>query len=198
VTVSNRPLHRLGLAPLLAAYYDGSCGLCSAEVAELSRLDTHGDIRFIDCAAADFDETGPRPELDGRSLRAEGFSRADLMGAMHVHDVLGDWHRGVDGIALLYATVGAPWLARAWAHPLTRPVTQRVYPWVVRHRHQLSALGLNLVAPRVLRLFARRHLEHRADTCAGGQCAGEAVGGQPAHQSAAAVTPPTSTPARSP
>ena len=32
----------------------------------------------------------------------------------HVRDVLGDWHRGVDAIALLYATVGAPVLARAW------------------------------------------------------------------------------------
>ena len=54
---------------LLTAYYDGQCGLCSAE-----------------------------------------------MGAMHARDALGDWHGGVDAIALLYAAVGAPWLARASAH----------------------------------------------------------------------------------
>jgi predicted DCC family thiol-disulfide oxidoreductase YuxK len=162
---------RLGLGPLLTAYYDGGCGLCSAEVAELSRLDAGGDIRFVDCAAADFDDAAPRDELRGRALRDEGIRRADLLGAMHVRDVLGDWHRGVDGIALLYATVGAPWLARAWAHPLTRPFTRRLYPWIVRHRHRLSALGLNLVAPRVLRLFAQRHPRaQRVADCTNGTC----------------------------
>ena len=74
-----------------------------------------------------------------------------------MRDVLGDWHRGVDAIALLYASAGAPWLARAWAHPFTRPFTRRLYAWVVKHRHALSALGLNVVAPQVLRAFSRRH-----------------------------------------
>ena len=144
------------LPPLLTAFYDGQCALCSAEMQEIRRMDAHGELELIDCAA---------PEFDDSRWRAEGFSQADMMGAMHVRDVLGDWHRGVDAIALIYATVGAPWLARAWAHPLTRPITRRLYPWIVRHRHRLAALGLHLFAPKALRLFSRRHAPHAAPYC---------------------------------
>ncbi len=152
---------RMHLAPLLTAYYDGQCGLCSAEMNEIHALDTEGDIALVDCSAPDFAD---------EAVRSAGLTREDLLGAMHVHDVLGDWHRGVDAIALLYATVGAPWLARAWAHPLTRPITRRLYAWVVAHRQMLSRLGLNLVAPRVLRLFARRHQQGHGPHCANGSC----------------------------
>ncbi len=151
----------LNPSPLLTAYYDGQCGLCSAEMHEIQALDTDGEIALVDCSAADFDDV---------QTRAAGISRDDLLGALHVRDVLGDWHRGVDAIALLYATVGAPWLARAWAHPLTRPLTQRLYPWVVRHRQTLSRLGLNMVAPRVLRLFAQRHQQRHVPHCTHGSC----------------------------
>ena len=148
-------------SPLLTAYYDGQCRLCSAEMHEIQALDTQGDIALVDCSA---------PGFADEAVRSAGLTRADLLGAMHVHDVLGDWHRGVDAIALLYATVGAPWLARAWAHPLTRPITRRLYPWVVAHRQTLSRLGLDLVAPRVLRLFARRHQQRHVAHCAHGSC----------------------------
>lgn len=144
------------LPPLLTVYYDGACGLCSAEMQEVQRLDEHHEVELVDCSASDFDDS---------ALRAAGIPRAEMMTALHVRDVLGDWHRGVDAIALVYATVGAPWLARAWAHPLTRPLTRRLYPWVVRHRQALSALGLNTVAPKVLRLFARRHAPHAPAYC---------------------------------
>ena len=96
---------------LLTVFFDGACGLCSAEMRELKRLDRHAELDLVDCSAAAFDET---PWV------AEGVSRAQMLQALHVRDVLGDWHRGVDAIALLYATVGAPQLARLWAHPLTR------------------------------------------------------------------------------
>lgn len=89
----------LNPSPLLTAYYDGQCGLCSAEMHEIEALDAGGEIALVDCSAADFDDV---------QTRAAGINRDDLMGALHVRDVLGDWHRGVDAIALLYATVGAP------------------------------------------------------------------------------------------
>lgn len=146
-TASLAGLDALSATPLLTAFYDGSCSLCSAEMAALKELDHDGAIAFVDCSAQDFDDT---------PCRTEGVSRAAMLRAMHVRDVLGDWHRGVDAIALLYATAGAPRLARLWAHPLTRPIVQRLYPVVVRHRHGLSRLGLHFVSPRVLHLFASR------------------------------------------
>jgi predicted DCC family thiol-disulfide oxidoreductase YuxK len=153
--------HDTTATALLTVYYDGQCGLCSAEMAEIRALDVHGEVAQVDCSAPDFSDP---------AVASAGITRDDLMGALHVHDALGDWHRGVDAIALLYATVGAPWLARAWAHPLTRPITRRVYPWVVAHRQQLSRLGLHLVAPRVLRLFAQRHQTRHVPHCAHGSC----------------------------
>ena len=146
-TVSLAGLKALSAVPLLTAYYDGSCGLCSAEMAALRELDHDDAIAFIDCAS---------PTFDDGACRAEGITRAAMLNALHVRDILGDWHRGVDAIALLYATAGAPRLARLWAHPLTRPFARWFYPLVVRHRHTLSGLGLQFVSPRVLRLFAGR------------------------------------------
>ena len=144
--------------PLLTVYYDGTCALCSAEMNEIRAMDAAGEMAFVDCAA---------PGFDDRGLAA---TQAQMLEALHVRDALGDWHRGVDAIALVYATVGAPWLAHAWAHPLTRPFTRRLYPWIVRHRHRLSALGLHLVAPKALRLFARRHGTHAPAYCTHGNC----------------------------
>ena len=116
-------------------------------MAALHELDHDAAIALIDCSAADFDDT---------AYRRDGVTREAMLRALHVRDILGDWHRGVDAIALLYATAGAPRLARLWAHPLTRPLAQWLYPLVVRHRHALSGLGLHFVSPRVLRLFAGR------------------------------------------
>jgi predicted DCC family thiol-disulfide oxidoreductase YuxK len=142
--------------PLLTAYYDGSCALCSAEMSALHDLDRDGAIAMVDCADVAFDDTG---------TRREGVSRDDMMQTLHVRDVLGDWHRGVDAIALLYATAGAPRLARWWVHPLTRPIARWLYPMVVRHRHALSAVGIHFVAPAVLRRFATRRGRCDHATC---------------------------------
>ena len=146
-TASLAGLKALTAVPLLTAYYDGSCGLCSAEMAALRELDHDGAIAFVDCSGAAFDDS---------AQRRAGITQQAMLSALHVRDILGDWHRGVDAIALLYATAGAPRLARLWAHPLTRPFARWLYPIVVRHRHALSELGLQFVSPRVLRLFASR------------------------------------------
>lgn len=146
-------------ATMLTVFFDGSCALCRAEMQELDRLDRDHDIAFVDCSATSFDDA---------PYRAEGVSRDAMLQALHVRDVLGDWHRGVDAFGLIYAIVGAPLLARLWAHPLTRPLTRRLYPWIVRHRHALGLLGLHLVAPRVLRLLAWRRA--KAPSCAHGAC----------------------------
>ena len=137
----------VGHAPLVTAYYDGSCGLCTAEMAALHDLDPDGTIAMIDCSSPAFDDT---------DLRVQGVTREAMMESMHVRDVLGDWHRGVDAIAVLYAAAGAPRLARLWVHPVTRPVARWLYPFVVRHRHALSAIGMHFVSPAVLRRFASR------------------------------------------
>lgn len=149
-------LSRWERIPLLTAYFDGSCALCSAEMAALHDLDEDGTIAMVDCAEASFDDS---------ALHAEGVTREAMLQSLHVRDVLGDWHRGVDAIALLYACAGAPRLARLWVHPLTRPIARWLYPIVVRHRHGLSAVGLHFISPTVLRRFVSRRPRCDHNTC---------------------------------
>lgn len=150
------PFAALSSGTLLTAFYDGSCGICSAEMTALHELDHDDAIALVDCSDPGFDDT---------PYAAEGITREAMLRALHVRDILGDWHQGVDAIALLYATAGAPRLARLWAHPITRPFVQWLYPIVVRHRHALSGLGLHFVSPRLLRLFASRRPRCDHATC---------------------------------
>ena len=156
MNIASTVLHCLDRPALLTAYFDGSCALCSAEMKALHELDRDGTIEFVDCA---------NPAFDDSAIRAEGITREEMLQALHVRDVLGDWHRGVDAIALLYASAGAPRIARLWVHPLTRPIARWMYPLVVRHRHALSAMGMHFVSPAVLRRFASRRPRCDHDTC---------------------------------
>jgi predicted DCC family thiol-disulfide oxidoreductase YuxK len=153
---SLRGLDALSATPLLRVFYDRSCGLCRAEMSALAEMDQDHAIEFVDCSD---------PAFDDSEYRTDGVTRTDMLNSLHVRDILGDWHRGVDAIALLYASAGAPRLARLWAHPLTRPLARWCYPFVVRHRHALSVLGLHFVAPRVLKLFAARRPGCRHGAC---------------------------------
>ena len=79
-------------SPLLTAYYDGQCGLCSAEMGELHALDVQGYIALVDCSAPDFAD---------EAVRSAGLTCEDLLGAMHVRDALGDCRRADDRAALV-------------------------------------------------------------------------------------------------
>lgn len=138
----------------LTAFYDGSCRLCSAEMLNLRQLDAAGVLTLVDCSPAGFDDA---------PYRADGVTRDAMMAAMHVRDAAGAWFSGVDAFEALYGAVGVPAMARAWAHPLLRPINERLYPWVVRHRHRLSALGLHHAVNAATRLAARRRT--RVATC---------------------------------
>jgi len=156
MSTASPSLHRSDRLALLTAYFDGSCALCSAEMNALQDLDHDGTIELVDCAS---------PAFDDSAMRAEGVTREAMLQALHVRDVLGDWHRGVDAIALLYASAGAPRIARLWVHPFTRPIARWLYPLVVRHRHALSAIGMHFVSPAVLRRFASRRPRCDHGTC---------------------------------
>ena len=144
---------------MLTVFYDGSCRLCSSEMNELKALDTSGLMTLVDCSAPSFDDT---------PWRADGVTREAMLQALHVRDALGEWHRGVDAMAAVYGLLGFRATARAWVHPLLRPLTTRLYRAVVRHRYLLSALQLHRVAPTVLRMAARRAMSRPG--CKEGAC----------------------------
>jgi predicted DCC family thiol-disulfide oxidoreductase YuxK len=132
---------------LLTVFYDGACRLCSSEIAALKAVDEQGWLTLVDCSAADFDDT---------PYRAAGATREAMMQSIHVRDALGDWHRGVDALSLVYGTLGLTATAKLWTHRRLRPATEALYAWVVRHRYTLSRLRLHRLTPLVMRALAWR------------------------------------------
>lgn len=141
----------------LSIYFDGSCRLCAAEMNNLRTVDDGEHLRFIDCAAPDFDDT---------SLRLQGIDRDKLMSAMHVQDAAGAWFTHADAFEVMYRAVGLPGLASAWTHPLLRAANERLYAWVVRHRQQLSRLHAHRVIDAFWVWLARRIAARKAQAAA--------------------------------
>ncbi len=115
----------------LTIFYDASCRMCATEMEALKRRDVHGRLELVDCSAPDFDET----VLAGLPLRRE-----DLMTAIHARDAHGRWSSGVEVFELAYGAVGLDVLAGFWGSRALRPVLERVYPWIARHRQFLSRM----------------------------------------------------------
>jgi predicted DCC family thiol-disulfide oxidoreductase YuxK len=144
----------------LTVYFDASCELCKREMAVVRLHDVAQRLTWVDCSAADFNDA---PFLE------EGVTRADMMACLHLRTANGAWIKGVDAFALLHRTVGMTKLAMLWGGKWTRPITQRLYPWVARHRQLLSWTGLPLVFVVWEKCAAGRALR-RSQSCRDGSC----------------------------
>ncbi len=139
----------------LTLFYDGSCRLCRGEIENLLARDAGGRLAAVDCASPGFD-AGATP-----------FTRRALMDVIHARDADGQWLRGVDVFVAAYRATGLDWISRVLAHPLVRPFADRAYPWIVRNRYRLSALGVHRLLDRAAHA-ARRSQANAALARAGG------------------------------
>lgn len=144
----------------LTIYFDASCALCDSEMQNIKLRDTRNTLQLIDCSAPDFDD---------RPFHAKGINRDTMMNCLHAQDANGQWIKGVAAFEVIYRTVGMASIARLWGHPLTRPMAERVYPWVVRHRHLLSALGLHKLF-NIWSRSAATSAHQRTRACREGRC----------------------------
>jgi predicted DCC family thiol-disulfide oxidoreductase YuxK len=117
----------------LTIYYDRSCPLCAHEMHTLLAHDRRGALRLIDSSA---------PEFFDADAAAAGISAAQMSTLIHARDAGGRWYIGVDVFVLAYRAAGLTWIARIWSQPRLRPLWDRLYPWVARHRMTLSRFGL--------------------------------------------------------
>ena len=144
----------------LTLYYDASCKLCSSEMQNIKLHDREDQLTLVDCSA---------PEFDDSPFLLEGITRQTMMNCLHARNDQGEWIKGVAAFEVIYRSVGMVSIAKLWGHPLTRPLAERAYPWVVRHRHFLSAIGLH----KVFNLWSRRaarQADARSRLCKAGQC----------------------------
>lgn len=144
----------------LTIYFDASCHLCNSEMLNIKLHDSANQLILIDCSAPDFDDT---------ACNANSISQTAMMNRLHAQDANGDWLIGVAAFEVIYQTVGMVSIAKLWGSPLTRPLAERMYPWVVRHRYTLSKIGL----PELFGLwskYATRKAEQRSRLCSEGRC----------------------------
>lgn len=129
----------------ITVYYDHSCVLCRSEVESLTARDTQGALNVIDCSGADFD------------VSQLPFDQMTLMRCIHAIDAKGQWLKGTDVFIVCYRAAHMQSIARVLS--LTKPVVERIYPWVVRHRHGLSKLGVH----KLFNWLTYRAVQHQAD-----------------------------------
>lgn len=144
----------------LTIYFDASCALCNSEMQNIKQHDSDNLLRLIDCSDSSFDD---------RPFHDEGINRDAMMNCLHAQDADGNWIKGVSAFEVIYRAVGMASIAKLWGHPLTRPLAVRMYPWVVRHRHALSSLGLHKVFNLWSR-FAAQRATRLSQACRDGQC----------------------------
>lgn len=144
----------------LRIWFDGACPLCAREMAALDSADVHGRLDLVDCAPAGFGDP---------LLVAAGVPVSELGRLIHARDAEGHWYRGIDVFVLAYAAAGLHGTARFWSQPLLRPLWDRIYPWIARHRLRLSRLGLTRPWGWLIERAARRALA-RSASCSKGVC----------------------------
>ncbi len=128
--------------PTLIALYDHDCPLCRTELLALKATDHANQLKLVNIRGADF------------AAHAWGFAPQALETTLHVRDLAGHWHIGMDAIRLVYRAVGAKTpLARALEHtdlPGLRFVFDKLYATLANNRLAVSGalakyLGYGLI-----------------------------------------------------
>lgn len=144
----------------LTIYYDASCPLCAREMHALKDYDRGQRLRLVDCSEVGFSDP---------DAADAGVTRAQMMELIRARDADGRWFVGVDVFVLAYEAAGLAGISSLWANRALRPLWDRLYPWVARHRMGLSKIGFTEPFNRLVRWSAARALR-RSQACHEDQC----------------------------
>lgn len=113
----------------LQIFYDGSCLVCSAEMAKYRDGDHGGKLVFIDISAADF------------SASDYGKSQEEFMARLHVRDAEKLFYTGVDAFIMIWQAFPecSPYrlLSAAVGLPGLNLLSRGAYSVFARYRHML-------------------------------------------------------------
>jgi predicted DCC family thiol-disulfide oxidoreductase YuxK len=120
-----------GLILPLTVYYDGTCKLCRSEFENIGARDARRELILIDCSPPDFNASGLP------------VTREMLMNVIHAHDASGKWISGVGVFIAAYQAADLNWVSVILHHRWVNPYAISAYPWLVRNRYRIAALGLH-------------------------------------------------------
>jgi predicted DCC family thiol-disulfide oxidoreductase YuxK len=132
-------------------FYDGSCPLCSAEIAYYRRMDPHERLLFMDVSGAD---VVLEPELD----------RKALMARFHVRRANGQLLSGAAAFVSLWSLLPRwRWIAYAAAAPGAMLLLEMAYRLFLPVRPLISRLFIAVCQPTSVRKrFSTAAAENRA------------------------------------
>lgn len=128
----------------LTVYYDHSCVLCRSEILNLSARDTHHQLNMVDCSGAGFDTT----QLP--------FDQQTLMNCIHALDAKGQWLKATDVFVVCYQVANLGRIAKALY--IAKPLAEKIYPLIVKHRYTISKLGIH----KLFNALTHRHIQRHA------------------------------------
>lgn len=131
----------------LTVYYDASCPMCASEIDALAHTSGGGSLRLVDCSHKEFDDT---------RFSADGISRDCMMSRLHARDADGRWLVAMDAYEAMYRAAGFAGIARVLGSSRLRPLLDRIYISVARHRQTISRLGLH----HLIRWLIARNRRH--------------------------------------
>lgn len=109
-------------------FYDGNCPLCCAKRDFLQHRDREGVLTFSNIRSADFQPLENLPDLE--------------VLAYEIHSIASDGRilRGMQVIREAYKLIGLGWLMAPTGWPILRPLFDRLYTHVARHRLKYSKM----------------------------------------------------------
>lgn len=121
--------------PSIAVYYDGGCPMCAKEIAHYRKLDTAGNVQWVDIA-------GPNPSCP------IGYNQPTLLARFHVKELATDrMLDGAAGFVRLWQAMPTPWRQLGaiasfapvtWVLELGYRVTLKVRPLMTRYLFKRS------------------------------------------------------------
>jgi len=117
--------------------FDGSCPLCSREIAHYQRRKNSNQFIWID-ASKDLDE-----------LQSLGIRRDDALSIFHVRTADGTWRTGVGGFLYIWSRLPAyQWLSRIIHTLKITPLLEQCYRVFLKYRHSRTSSQTQNIQPR--------------------------------------------------
>ena len=108
--------------------FDGSCPICSREIAHHQRRKNSNEFTWID-ASNDVDE-----------LQSLGIKQKDALSIFHVRTADGNWRTGVSGFMYIWSHLPAyQWLPRIIYAMKMMPLLERCYRIFLKYRHSTKS-----------------------------------------------------------
>jgi predicted DCC family thiol-disulfide oxidoreductase YuxK len=143
----------------ITVYYDHTCKLCRSEIENLSARDELGVLKMIDCSGSNVDAT------------LLPFDQKTLLNCIHALDAKGEWLKATDVFVVCYRAAQLRGIAKIFL--FAKPVLERVYPFIARHRNVLSRLGVH----RFFNYLTNKSIQRKAklamassQKCMGNEC----------------------------